>query len=54
MVCCLKDFRRIATRYDTPPNYLSAVVLAAAIAVWTYLVSIIASGTGSRIMRAAK
>jgi transposase len=33
MVCRLKDFRRIATRYDKlARNYLSAVALAAAIA----------------------
>jgi transposase len=35
MFCRLKDFRRIATRYDKlARNYLSAVHLAAAIAFW--------------------
>lgn len=35
MFCRLKDFRRIATRYDKlARNYLSAVALAAAIAFW--------------------
>jgi len=33
--CCLKDFRRIATRYDKlAANFLSAVALATAIAFW--------------------
>jgi transposase len=33
MFCRLKDFRRVATRYDKlARNYLSAVALAAAIA----------------------
>ncbi len=33
--CRLKDFRRVATRYDKPTlNFLSAVVLAAIIAFW--------------------
>lgn len=33
--CRLKDFRRIATRYDKPArNYASAVALAAVIAFW--------------------
>lgn len=33
--CRLKDFRRIATRYDKlARNYLSAVALAAAVAFW--------------------
>jgi transposase len=33
--CRLKDFRRVATRYDKLAlNFLSAVVLAAIIAVW--------------------
>jgi transposase len=33
--CRLKDFRRVATRYDKPAlNVLSAVVLAAIIAFW--------------------
>ena len=35
MFCRLKDFRRIATRYDKlARNYLSAVALAAAVAFW--------------------
>jgi transposase len=35
MFCRLKDFRRIATRYDKlAQNFLSAVSLAAAIAFW--------------------
>ncbi len=35
MFCRLKDFRRIATRYDKlARNYLSAVALDAAIAFW--------------------
>jgi transposase len=35
MFCRLKDFRRIATRYDKlATNYLSAVHLAAAVAFW--------------------
>ena len=35
MFCRLKDFRRIATRYDKlAQNYLSAVALAAAVAFW--------------------
>ena len=35
MFCRLKDFRRIATRYDKlARNFLSAVTLAAAIAFW--------------------
>ena len=35
MHCRLKDFRRIATRYDKlARNFLSAVDLAAAIAFW--------------------
>ncbi len=35
MFCRLKDFRRIATRYDKlAPNFLSAVCLAAIIAYW--------------------
>jgi transposase len=35
MFCRLKDFRRVATRYDKlARNYLSAVALAAAIAFW--------------------
>lgn len=35
MFCRLKDFRRIATRYDKlARNFLSAVSLAAAIAFW--------------------
>ncbi len=33
--CRLKDFRRVATRYDKlAVNFLSAVVLAAIIAFW--------------------
>jgi len=33
--CRLKDFRRIATRYDKlAKNFLSAVALAAAVAFW--------------------
>ena len=33
--CRLKDFRRVATRYDKlARNYLSAVALAAAVAFW--------------------
>jgi transposase len=35
MFCRLKDFRRVATRYDKlARNFLSAVSLAAAIAFW--------------------
>ncbi len=35
MFCQLKDFRRVATRYDKlARNYRSAVNLAAAIAFW--------------------
>lgn len=35
MFCRLKDFRRIATRYDKlARNYQSAVALAAAVAFW--------------------
>jgi transposase len=35
MFCRLKDFRRVATRYDKlARNFLSAVALAAAIAFW--------------------
>ena len=35
MFCRLKDFRRVATRYDKlARNFLSAVQLAAAIAFW--------------------
>ncbi len=35
MFCRLKDFRRIATRYDKlARNYRSAVLLAAAVAFW--------------------
>ena len=35
MFCRLKDFRRIATRYDKlARNYLSAVAIDAAIAFW--------------------
>jgi putative transposase len=35
MFCRLKDFRRIATRYDKrADNYLSAILLAAAITWW--------------------
>lgn len=36
MFCRLKDFRRIATRYDKrADNFLSAVLLAAAVTWWT-------------------
>ena len=36
MFCRLKDFRRIATRYDTRADiFLSAICLAAAITWWT-------------------
>jgi transposase len=35
MFCRLKDFRRVATRYDKlATNFLSAVSLAAAVAFW--------------------
>jgi transposase len=35
MFCRLKDFRRVATRYDKlARNYQAAVVLAAAVAFW--------------------
>jgi len=35
MFCRLKDFRRVATRYDKlARNYQSAVMLAAAVAFW--------------------
>jgi transposase len=34
--CRLKDFRRVATRYDKlPANFISGVALAATIAFWT-------------------
>jgi transposase len=36
--CSLKDFRRIATRYDKlARNFLSAVAIAAAILWWTWV-----------------
>jgi transposase len=36
MFCRLKDFRRIATRYDKrADNFLSAVLIASAITWWT-------------------
>ena len=36
MFCRLKDFRRIATRYDKrADNFLSAICIAAAISWWT-------------------
>jgi len=31
MLCRLKDFRRIATRYDSATNFLAAVCIAATI-----------------------
>jgi transposase len=35
MVCRLKDFRRIATRYDRlATNFLAAIRLAATISYW--------------------
>lgn len=35
MFCRLKDFRRIATRYDKPTDtYISAVFIAATLAWW--------------------
>jgi transposase len=35
MFCNLKDFRRIATRYDrNATNFLAAVHIAAAVAFW--------------------
>jgi transposase len=35
MFCRLKDFRRIATRYDRlAPNFLAAVCLAATVSYW--------------------
>jgi transposase len=35
MWCRLKDFRRVATRYDKlAANYLSSVLIAAAYAYW--------------------
>ena len=35
MVCRLKDYRRIATRYDKlAANFLSAIYLAAAVTWW--------------------
>jgi transposase len=35
MFCCLKDFRRIATRYDKlARNFFSGTSLAAAVAFW--------------------
>jgi transposase len=41
MFCRLKDFRRIATRYDKrADNFLSAVLLAAAVTWWTPIESI--------------
>ena len=40
MFCRLKDFRRIATRYDKrADNFLSAVLLAAAVTWWTTIES---------------
>jgi putative transposase len=40
MFCRLKDFRRIATRYDKlADNFLSAVHLVAAITWWTAIES---------------
>lgn len=34
-ICRLKDFRRVATRYDKlAANFASAVALAAAVALW--------------------
>jgi hypothetical protein len=36
MFCCLKDWRRIATRYDKlAANFAAAVMLAAVIIWWT-------------------
>ena len=33
--CCMKDFRRIATRYDKlAPDFMSAVALATAVVFW--------------------
>jgi transposase len=33
--CCLKDFRRVSTRYDKPAaHFLSGVALATALAFW--------------------
>jgi transposase len=35
MFCRLKDFRRVATRYDRlAVNYLAAVLIAATVAYW--------------------
>ena len=40
MFCRLKDFRRIATRYDKrADNFLSAVLLASAVTWWTAIES---------------
>lgn len=40
MFCRLKDFRRIATRYDKrADNFLSAVLIVAAITWWTSIES---------------
>ena len=34
-ICCLKDFRRVATRYDGPAQYcLAAIHIAAIVALW--------------------
>ena len=42
MFCRLKEFRRVATRYDKlARNYLSALALAAAIAFWLWRISIL-------------
>jgi len=35
MFCCLKDWRRIATRYDKlATNFMAAICLAAAVTRW--------------------
>ena len=35
MFCRLKDFRRVATRYDrNAPNFLAAVCIAATVSYW--------------------
>lgn len=40
MFCRLKDFRRIATRYDKrADNFLSAILIAAAVTWWTAIES---------------
>ncbi len=49
MFCRLKDFRRVATRYDKRADtYLSAVFLAATVTWWLNRVLTLEHGSGSR------